>query len=392
MALWPIQSRPLQRRPFIVMTAEDVLLEFNAPATFTFHDDMGTLMLAHFCDDDAGTNRYFVAPINNRLLTRLRVGDLSIRGSLDQPLSWLVDVNGRGEVEQAWVASIDDVPPDALPQPDVMLRPNLDPLIRLRAIGAQIQPGTLPTSAVRQLVTSVEQATRTLVNFVFDRQGRAGRLPDNLRDYYVLHAQQFTFNSFEVGFRFPSQEDAGRLLGDDLASVFTQVEQMLVRGLEWTTQEQAAAPSSDPAESEAILRAIADLAPRRGGATERIEVSGRVVRDAPRPIVLSRGTRARATRTLRTDPTHEPPFSTARGRIRELDQDRLTFILRERDDLPPGPDLTFTFEPEFLDDVLDAFSDGYRVRVGGQVSHPQGIIDLLFILPAEAGGATVVLR
>jgi hypothetical protein len=361
------------------MEPEDVFLEFNGAATFTFRDDAGSLMLAHFCDDDAGTSRYFVAPTDERLLTRLRAGDLSIRGALDQPLAWIIDVNARGEVQQVWVASIEDLPPDALPQPDVMLRPSLDPLIRLRAVGAQIRPGTLPTSAVRQLVTSVEQATGTLVNFVFNRQGRAGRLPDNLRDYYVLHAQQFAFNSFEVGFRVPSREDTS----EDIASVFAQVERMLVRGLEWTTQEQDPAPSSDPAESEAILRAIADLAPRRGGPTERIEVSGRVIRHASRPIVLSRGTRARATRTLHADPSHEPPFATARGRIRELDQDRLTFILRDRDDLPAAPDLTFIFDPEFLDDALDAFNEGYRVRVGGQVSHPQGMIDLLFILPGE---------
>ena len=187
-------------------------------------------MLAHFCDDEDERLRYFVAPTSDRILSRLKAGDLSVRSALDQPLAWLADVNRQGEVQRAWVTSIGQVPQDALPLPDVMLRPEFDPLIRLRAIGDAIRPGTLPTSVVRQLVTGVEQAIRTLVNFVFDRGGRAGRPPDNLRDYYSLHAQQFAFNSFEIGFRIPSWEVAGRLLNEDVDEVFAQVEDMLVKG------------------------------------------------------------------------------------------------------------------------------------------------------------------
>ncbi len=97
-------------------------------------------MLAHFCDDAENTYRYFVAPTSRRLLNRLRVGDISIRGALDQPLTWLVDANAGGEVERAWAMPIESVPADALPNDDVMLRPNLDPLIRLRAIGCRFSP------------------------------------------------------------------------------------------------------------------------------------------------------------------------------------------------------------------------------------------------------------
>ncbi len=88
----------------------------------------------------------------------------------------------------------------------------------------------------------------------------------------------------------------GRLPGGDIVGVFAEVEQMLVRGLRWATADREEMPAADPAESEAILKAIADLAPRRGGAAERIEVGGTVVRRVGRPVVLSRVTRTCATR------------------------------------------------------------------------------------------------
>src|ERR1700678_4084326 len=67
--------------------------------------------------------------------SRLKAGDLSIHAALDHSGAWLADVNRRGEILSAWPTKISQVPQDALPQQDVMLR-----------------PGTLPPSVPRQLV------------------------------------------------------------------------------------------------------------------------------------------------------------------------------------------------------------------------------------------------
>ncbi len=125
MPLWPIEVPALGQLPFRKMPPREILLDFNGASTFTFQDDSGRLFLAHLCDDEGDTARYFVAPTNDRVLLQLRAGELSIRGALDQPLAWVVDLS-QSHVRRAWVATVDSLPLDALPRPDVMLRPELD--------------------------------------------------------------------------------------------------------------------------------------------------------------------------------------------------------------------------------------------------------------------------
>src|SRR6185437_1580944 len=127
MPLWPIKSQPLQQTPFERIVPDETLLEFNGASTFTFRDRNGTTMLAHFCDDEDERLRYFVAPTSDSILSRLKAGDLSIRAALDQPLAWLADVDRQGVVLTAWQTRISLVPQDALPAPDVILRPGTLP-------------------------------------------------------------------------------------------------------------------------------------------------------------------------------------------------------------------------------------------------------------------------
>lgn len=151
MALWPINSTPCHHAPFRRVRPESVLIELNGPSTFTFRDEAGSLMPAHYCDEEEGRLRHFVAPTDDRILGRLRAGAMSIRAALDQPLSWLVDIDQRGEVQACWVARLSELPSDAVPGDEVMLSPELEAPASAGAGSIEGFPPTVTISLDRDL-------------------------------------------------------------------------------------------------------------------------------------------------------------------------------------------------------------------------------------------------
>jgi hypothetical protein len=127
MSLWPITSPEYPREVFGSCTPEEVLLEHDQPLTFTFRDHYGRLLLAHLADEAQGRARYIVAAMNDRLIAQLKSGSLSIREALDQPATWVVEVDqGSGSVAVAWSLSLADLPAGLLPGPHVLLYPDLE--------------------------------------------------------------------------------------------------------------------------------------------------------------------------------------------------------------------------------------------------------------------------
>jgi hypothetical protein len=130
MPLWTIKSTPWPGDNFRVLKPIEVLLEHDVPLTFTFRDEMGRLMLAHFCDSEGDRWRYIAAASNDGIVQRLKSGRESIRDAIDQREMWVVDVGRNERVLNAWAITISRLPDDALPASDVMLYPDLDPAKR----------------------------------------------------------------------------------------------------------------------------------------------------------------------------------------------------------------------------------------------------------------------
>jgi hypothetical protein len=140
MPLWTIKSPPWPDNNFQVMKPIEVLLEHDVPLTFTFRDTAGRLMLAHFCDSAGDRWRYIVAASNERIIHRLKTGTESIRDAIDQREMWVVDVGRNERVLSAWAITVPRLPHDALPAPDVMLYPDLDPNKRSHNSGSAVPP------------------------------------------------------------------------------------------------------------------------------------------------------------------------------------------------------------------------------------------------------------
>lgn len=388
MSLWavdlPEYSTELFDRLFPPVS---VLFEFNDPLIFTFRDRAKNLLLAYHVeeDDDEDVIRYFVAPTTERLVSDLETGAISIRSALTQPISWLVDTGEDRGVTKIWSCSVEDLPADALPERHIMLRPDLQPLVRVRLIGDSIRPGFVPGDSIKQIVTGVESALKTLIDYVLDRS-TTGRPPESLRRLYALTAQTFAFSSFEIAFREPETTEQLTLQfeGEDAPiNAFSKVSDLLVRGLEW-----AAAPGDDEPstallgastpEQKVVLEAVRHLTPTTQGHVSMIEIGGKLVDSPARSsVTLTRAARRRVNRSIKALKEVDDLVFDQRGIVREIDLDHFTFILRDMPG-PPG-EQKCSFEAELVDDVLDALNSSVPVRVTGKRSPSSSIVNVAFI-------------
>jgi len=329
------------------------LAELDEPLTFTFNDESGALLLAHLCSHDENILRYIVAPTTRQIVDQLKSGARAIFGALDQPMVWLMDVGIDAAVTDVWVGTLGGLPPRVLPAPDVMLYAHLEPMIRLRATGPLITPGSLPARVVKSLVGGAENSVRWLTNYVTGRD-QAGRPPEAHRTLYQLQAQQFAFRSFEIAFR-PVDPTSGQLVQDPRATeVVREVERLLAIGLQWVLTGEMATDNLE--ERQAILEAVKELSPPQGSPIERVEVSGRVVPSlepsgSPKLTKNTRQLAGSAIGDMRRGKAL-PEYVVRAGRVGAVDRDNGKVTVRNTTE----HDITFDFEPDFLDDVLDALN------------------------------------
>jgi len=122
----PIPGKPADPAQFAPFRPAAVLYELDTPRTFTFVPADGELYLAHWFDESATAVRYLVVPFSPALQARLADGRLSLRGALDQPRLWAVDVTNAGEPVGATRTTLDALPADELPGEGVLLTPALE--------------------------------------------------------------------------------------------------------------------------------------------------------------------------------------------------------------------------------------------------------------------------
>ena len=353
MSLWPVHLRPWLGQNLRRVAPLEVLAELDEPLTFTFNDESGALLLAHLCSHDENILRYIVAPTTRQIVDQLKSGARAIFGALDQPMVWLMDVGIDAAVTDVWVGTLGGLPPRVLPAPDVMLYAHLEPMIRLRATGPLITPGSLPARVVKSLVGGAENSVRWLTNYVTGRD-QAGRPPEAHRTLYQLQAQQFAFRSFEIAFR-PVDPTSGQLVQDPRATeVVREVERLLAIGLQWVLTGEMATDNLE--ERQAILEAVKELSPPQGSPIERVEVSGRVVPSlepsgSPKLTKNTRQLAGSAIGDMRRGKAL-PEYVVRAGRVGAVDRDNGKVTVRNTTE----HDITFDFEPDFLDDVLDALN------------------------------------
>lgn len=139
--MWQVPGNHIDAGLFKPFEPVEVLYDFDGPRTFTHQDSAGQLCLAHWCDTDSDCNRFIVVLFTESLVQKLKSGEITLRGALDQPRVWVLDVAHAGDVREAWAVNFSDLPGDVLPKPGTMLWPSLERLIGAPGNGEVITEG-----------------------------------------------------------------------------------------------------------------------------------------------------------------------------------------------------------------------------------------------------------
>jgi hypothetical protein len=258
--------------------------------------------------------------------------------------------------------------------PGTMLWPSLEPLISVRAIGEGIQEGQVPGSVILGIVEGVRKALKLLAEYVLEQPAQSGRPSILIKRLFDLPAQRLAFGSFEIAFRSPIMspalfKDMAQYEIDEEKKALREVGSLLQTGLTWLSKgnltETVAGDSADQERKRVILQALKSLTPSSQGVIREVEIRGELVGSTSRPVVLNRGNRRLVNQALALALPSSQPDSVLEliGRVRELDKDRLTFELRDIEKERKPDRQMFSFEPEFLEDVMEALAEDTRVHV-----------------------------
>ena len=382
--MWQPQGKTADPNPLGTLAPDEVLFEFDCePITYVSTEPDGGLLLVHSLIADQGTSRYLVVPIDARILTELKAGRLDLFSGLRQPRCWVVDLVAADEndppyqVQAVVRVAFDSIPLSHLPKPGVMVRPELDPIFRLRLVGPGVGPGKTTAADVRMATKAAESGLRALARIALDEEKKVGRARRSVRDFSDLPFQYSRAASFEVAFGRPGEQtsegdqkvfdEMGRLLSEVLKSLRSDADgATLIAGL-------------DAKKSAQLLEAVRAMTPPLTGDVERIEIGGNLVGPSSVSVSLTRDDRSRSNRRIKAwhRPAEDDGFVGASGVVEEADQGRLVFTLRQvelfrtidkftQEQVKVPQEVVFNFEEQFLDDVMEFFNSQERVRVWGE--------------------------
>lgn len=358
------------------LAPEDVLYEFDGrPCIFTAFTPQRSLLLAYLAEEleDEGLLRFIVATTSESTVAGLQDGSVSVRDAIERGSHWLVDVDDSYRPQRAAACRLEDLPEDALPGSSTMLWASLEPALVVRLKGSDIRRGSVPATVFTQAAEIAGRAFKPVFEWAArkSRAEKGGRPPDWLRVLYGLPAQRIAYGSLEVAFRevdvsgFHQQElPLGEAVPPSAREIQESGWDAIREGLQWSVSEDQLPPNSGDEEKwRLILEAMKRLAPASTGPVTSVAVSGRLVGGPARSFELTRA----STKKIRTALTelkkrHDFTLAVFKGRIRDLDLDKLTVVLRDVPDQPSDIFLALADE-RLLEDAREAHYQELEVNV-----------------------------
>ncbi|WP_248919502.1 hypothetical protein [Pseudomonas entomophila] len=365
--LWPITSPAISTQPFEDLQIAEVLYEFDGPKIFTTLDQDGFLRFWYESKEDRDDKliRYLVTPSSALLIQQLKCGHKSVHDLLKQSWLWAVDLRYDMSPSRAWhLESLDEVPAKFKPEPHATLCPEHMPLLSYRLIGQGLKEGSVPASVIARAVNSPANALKKILETITQSIAQ-GRPEESFRKSYDLPATRFAYNSFEVSFSTPSPEQLDLQVPG--ISTYTQSAQVLENGLRWLVDQSGGEPELS------VLEALKDLTPPTHGQVESAELRGQLISNN-HVFRLTRAHRKLISETLARHQTSRHQLMKTSGKIRELDKDNLTFILRSRPDAET--ELKCAFSDTLYDDVVEHFASEVSISVTGRLKHAKAVLEI----------------
>lgn len=337
------------------LPVQRVLYEAEQPIVYVTKTKQGQEMLAYLADEANGHQFIVVAPVTPSSLIRLESGSIGIREALTETWMWIVRTNFAQGVSEAWSVSEDAIPALHLPKAGTPLLPEHRIAFSARAVGDGIALGSVPCSVIAFVANAAKSSLKAILDHTLAANAE-GRPTDAQRALYDLPVRQLKFASFEVGLAAPKQD----LFPNDIV---LQAVNDLQTGLEWAENIQSndALEVWDDNKTEAILRATLALTPPSHGVITSVEVGGYWLKG--HRFTLTRKSRSKVANRLRQ--LKEEEIVLLSGRIGEIDDDKLSFILRDVEG--ESGERRGSFPEDLLDDMRSHYFEENRVEISGVI-------------------------
>lgn len=353
---------------------EETLIYFDGPRLFTVMLANGMKLIAYQYAENDRSDSFILAPASDALIKSLEKNLTSLREALTfTGWAWTVERLSDGSLDALKSVDLARFPQDYLPKPYLKLSPEPD-LISLRLLGEGLSKHSVPASAIRRAVDGATGAVKSLVSYAMSLEGGSGRPPESIRRYYDLPATDMGFGSFCISFGFPKEDHQLKL--EDTESPFEVAKKLLNKGLNWAalTEENYTLHGD---EWERIIEALSKIAPPQTGPVKAVEVGGYLSLGNQKVLLNRRsGYRIRRMRKLLLPSMRRVKIE---GKIRELDKDKYTFILRG----DHQKDSIVSFSEEQSDDVWFAFETDSPVAIGAEENTESSSKQLISIIISE---------
>ncbi|MBE0508901.1 MAG: hypothetical protein IBX50_19630 [Marinospirillum sp.] len=365
---WQVKGLATDPAYFSGFEIQHVLIEFDGPRLFTAQTPVCKALFM-LIDEDDQAMRFIVAPTNVHIIEQLEQGLMTVRAAVDQALAWVVETDYTYTVSEAWSTTLAELPESVLPQKGIMLWPHLQPAFSLRAIGEGLSVGGVPASVIKQVVDGASTALRKAASHVLNEPSKQGRIKNSQKRLYDLPVQHFAYNSFEVAFRLPEEQQVDLLREDE--SEMQQIGTALANAI-----QKSIAPDADALLANLeieLLEALEKLVPPLSGIVTEYEVGGTILSNEGKAFRLDRESSKQVKAVLQQIRGRDEKIATLEGVVAEMDRDNLSFTLRQTSD---GKDHNCTFSPEIFDEVMDAFVQATTVAISGRETLKNGNIDV----------------
>ena len=181
--MWSINepsSRPWTTEPIV---PDEVLYDFNGPLTFTASFGLFDALF-HHVGVRGSSSFYAVVQSSVEAVDALRSGALSVRGALNSPTIWIVDLNNDFAVQRYWTCDQEEFPEKLLPKPNVPLRSDIehapDSLEEVNAYfsiafrGEKLRRKSIPFNLLKSLIDNSYDAARRLLSPAFMAGAKSG--------------------------------------------------------------------------------------------------------------------------------------------------------------------------------------------------------------------------
>ncbi|MEW6281594.1 MAG: hypothetical protein AB1758_23490 [Candidatus Eremiobacterota bacterium] len=232
----------------------------------------------------------------------------------------------------------------------------LGPDLWLRVESPVISDGASPVSILTALLDALRKGLQSIVEFD-ERRARRTRPRKSTLQMCDFELVAMASGSLKVGLRLPEDPQLSLMDADSPAC---RALRDFVQVAAWASAE--AEPSGDihdPHRQRLLLSAVKSLTPRPRGTVTFVELSGRLIPPGMR-VHLTRDSQRRIDEALDRMVTER--LETHVGRLRELDLDHRSFILRRLKDTETDQ-IQCLFDEEFTATALQAFDK--EVEVSG---------------------------